>query len=86
MVMINKEMSAKVIKALNEKKQVDEKGKQNIADLDYNNEIMIMQARNIATAQVMTVMVGGGQGKSVPAQIEECTVGVYDGEFYQSCS
>jgi len=62
MVMINKEMSAKVIKALNEKKQVDEKGKQNIADLDYNNEIMIMQARNIASAQVMTVMAGGGQG------------------------
>ena len=38
MVMINKEMAEKVVKALNEKKKSDEKGKQNCKLRLHDNE------------------------------------------------
>ena len=41
MVIINEEMNNRVQKALNTTKEVDEKGKQQIADLSYDNEIII---------------------------------------------
>ena len=43
MVIINEEMNNRVQKALNTTKEVDEKGKQQIADLSYDNEIIILK-------------------------------------------
>ena len=43
MVIINEEMNKRVQKALNTTKEVDEKGKQQIADLSYDNEIIILK-------------------------------------------
>ena len=60
MVIINQEMNERVQKALKEKDAVDQKGKENIANLQYDNDIMIMQNDRIGVGMTLLGPAGAG--------------------------
>ena len=62
MVIINEEMNNRVQKALNTTKEVDEKGKQQIADLSYDNEIIILKNESLVASLMTNLIAQGGFG------------------------
>ena len=62
MVIINEEMNKRVQKALNTTKEVDEKGKQQIADLSYDNEIIILKNESLVASLMTNLIAQGGFG------------------------
>ncbi len=62
MVIINEEMNLRVQKALNSTKAVDQQGKEQIANLAHDNEILILQNHNFMLSLMSNMMAGGGFG------------------------
>ena len=76
MVIINEAMNKRVQKALKEKDAVDQKGKENIANLQYDNEIMIMQNDMLGVGITLAGPAGAG-GFGEMAEIFKI-VGLYE--------
>ena len=62
MVIINEEMNLRVQKALSSSKAVDKKGKEQIANLAHDNEVLILQNNNFVLSLTANMMAGGGFG------------------------
>jgi hypothetical protein len=62
MVIINEEMNLRVQKALSSSKAVDKKGKDQIANLAHDNEVLILQNNNFVLSLTANMMAGGGFG------------------------
>jgi len=61
-VIINKEMKEKVLKAMNSRDTVDEKGKLQIANLAHDNEVLILNNDAIMIKMMAEMMMSGGFG------------------------
>ena len=61
-VIINKEMKEKVLKALNSRDTVDEKGKLQIANLAHDNEVLILNNDAIMIKMMAEMMMSGSFG------------------------
>jgi hypothetical protein len=55
-------MNLRVQKALNSSKAVDKKGKDQIANLAHDNEVLILQNNNFVLSLTANMMAGGGFG------------------------
>ena len=62
MVIKNQQMSEKIKKAFNSSKEVNEKGKQQIADLSYDNEIIILKNESLVASIMTNLIAQGGFG------------------------
>ena len=62
MVIINEEMNLRVQKALNSTKAIDQQGKEQVANLAHDNEILILQNHNFVLSLMANMMAGGGFG------------------------
>ncbi len=62
MVIINQQMNERVQKALNTTKEVDEKGKLQIANLSHDNEVIILKNESLIASLMTNLIAQGGFG------------------------